>query len=573
MRTTLILLMIAAAALSAASPATAYKTMIPAGKSAIVHISNGSVSDTQLPEEPLDATTLEAVKRAPAWLYWELIRNLSLLQPDLRIKCAELILNAQDPYIDEIAFCVAHLAPEDLSRMDLSLIQKNAMLIYETAGQLKYVKIIDHGIAGIDRDYYSTTSYRVGNGKKICVNELPRDIYYWYIVHPKITRELPDYIDPATGEHGEPGAGVFWRDYLYNHNDPGRLLLKNILSTCEVLWCGKKNDPDNGAIGAISQWLKENIKFCTPPKRQFQPVRVYNFHEGRCSECGYLNTAAARTALIPCLLSTAYADNHKWNEFYDRRWIQWEPIGMMMDAPGTYDKWKDFPVTGVFNWRGDGYVWNSTDHYSAACKLRVRLTDLSGNPIDGAQVIVDNPGGYPKERCLWSYTDNKGECSLNLGDELQTFEARIRSGIGLIDGKFKINRSITAEVYTWSPVYYGQIRKPAAVPFELKCPDGMQLDFSVTVESELLQGQNPDDNSTFCLTQAGKIDLYLCDAENYARYLSGMQFSAALVLKNVSSLHSSVKIPAEGNWYLIFSNEGKVNAAECIKAKVECSFL
>ena len=55
------------------------------------------------------------------------------LTPDYLEKWAGAINDAVDPYVDEIAFCIAHLSPQYLMSpyASIQLIKENAELIYE----------------------------------------------------------------------------------------------------------------------------------------------------------------------------------------------------------------------------------------------------------------------------------------------------------------------------------------------------------------------------------------------------------------------------------------------------------
>ena len=57
----------------------------------------------------------DAVAYAPDWLKVELEDNFSRLDSSYQDLYATMILNSQDPYVDEIAFCIAHLAPQTLT--------------------------------------------------------------------------------------------------------------------------------------------------------------------------------------------------------------------------------------------------------------------------------------------------------------------------------------------------------------------------------------------------------------------------------------------------------------------------
>ncbi|GAI47339.1 unnamed protein product, partial [marine sediment metagenome] len=97
---------------------------------------------------------------------------------------ANMILGSQDPYVDEIAFCIAHLAPQTLTNAQFypDVLVENAEYVYRNDTVLEYVTIIDSGSAAVGGDYYSTTWYCVCEDGDTADYYLPRDIYYWFIV-------------------------------------------------------------------------------------------------------------------------------------------------------------------------------------------------------------------------------------------------------------------------------------------------------------------------------------------------------------------------------------------------------
>jgi len=105
-----------------------------------------------------------AIAKAPKWLRNDLYNVLSRVNELHQPVWASAINDAEDPYIDEIAFSIAHLSPEYLSANvagDLygsaELIQENAEMIYNNAQYLDYVEVVDYGSSTTDENYYSTT--------------------------------------------------------------------------------------------------------------------------------------------------------------------------------------------------------------------------------------------------------------------------------------------------------------------------------------------------------------------------------------------------------------------------------
>ncbi len=169
--------------------------------------------------EQLAKEAQDAIKRAPKWLREDLARNMVLLSKDNQIRYGKLILSVKDPnQVDEVAFLVARIPPQELQAKTFvpQLILDNAAAIYDHAKHLPYVELVEVGQAGKDDDYYTTARYTgLRNGKEVHW-KLPRDIYYWYVVHPKLDAEKLTYVDPATGDPAPAPKGVFWRNYLWS---------------------------------------------------------------------------------------------------------------------------------------------------------------------------------------------------------------------------------------------------------------------------------------------------------------------------------------------------------------------
>jgi hypothetical protein len=505
-------------------------------------------------------TAQDAVACAPDWLKTELEDNFSRLDSAYQNLYADVILNTPAPYIDEVAFCIAHLAPQTLTNysFDPELILFNAEVLYANDDSLDYVRIIDYP----GSSFYSTTSYFVaestGTGVDTFELELPKEIYYWFIVHPKLHKELPGYIDPNTGNPSP--TGFFWRDYLFNHADTGYPLLCDSLKGIKTLWNSRKNSLNNGAVGRVTDWIQDVMVFQSYPHHD-QPVRIYHLHIGTCSVHSYLTAGTSRASLIPAVVTVAYRNNHKWNEFYDRRWIQWEPVNTFVDNTTTYETWGSIGhFRGIFDWRGDANVWTMTERYTPVCTLKVYVSDAQANPVDGARIIIDGPGS-PGPWATVGWTTSSGDCQFLLGDSVSYFTGAVQSSIGNISTTTIINNSQPNVTYYWNPVLSGTIDQLKARSDTLPSSplDDYKFEYTAEVSNEILYGTNPIDGNTFSdFSDAGNIDFFICDQVNFAAYTAGDSFYAFQIIEDVSSLDSSFTLPTDEDWYLVLSNEDQV---------------
>ncbi|MCG2825955.1 MAG: hypothetical protein L6265_05110, partial [Thermoplasmatales archaeon] len=122
-------------------------------------------------------------------------RNLSYVE-----EYTDLILDVENKYVDEIAFCIAHTSVDVLTDEDvyLDVFKKNAELIYEINKTIQYANLVEEGNYSTG-DYYTTIKYNYSQDGEIKNTTLPPDIYYWFVVHPKISDEIPTFINPETG--------------------------------------------------------------------------------------------------------------------------------------------------------------------------------------------------------------------------------------------------------------------------------------------------------------------------------------------------------------------------------------
>ena len=362
------------------------------------------------------------------------IYNESLIEGYL-----DSIIDPVDPrYRDEIAFACAYTPPEQLR--DNALVQifnDNVRYIYERAPMLSYVSLVE--VPG--RDGYTTARYNMRAGSDYLSIEIPRDVYYWGVVHPRITEEEIAYIDPSTGGKADPSTGGrFWREYLWEHADgsypPGPVypddwtgpkayyptefsppLLKEVASTPIILWDMQPYEPPTGfdhagevnkrpwdlrdhAIEKVSHWVSKTLvlnKQESPEnERPNQPVRIAHLHNGNCGELQDLTIAAARCALIPARGVLLMGEDHVWSEFYAGGWHQWDNYwsdsgGVIANSMNYWWEWGSRGGSGLFAMMGDGSVEDVGTAYrppDVTGSLSVYVRDARGVGVDGARVLV-----------------------------------------------------------------------------------------------------------------------------------------------------------------------------------------
>ncbi|MBN2054608.1 Ig-like domain-containing protein [bacterium] len=168
-----------------------------------------------VPDLGLCEDAMAAIALAPEWLVDDLADNFSRLEEAEQQEIAQYILNpADERYRDEYAFLAAHMAPEMLSHryFDGFILEENVRWIYDMADALAYVELLDVDNGG--GDYYTTARYRMLDGGVPEWVEVPREIYYWYVVQPKVSDEKVMYTNPEDGSYAAAPVGVFWRPYL-----------------------------------------------------------------------------------------------------------------------------------------------------------------------------------------------------------------------------------------------------------------------------------------------------------------------------------------------------------------------
>ncbi len=514
-----------------------------------------------------------AAASAPDWMRDDLRWNLGLLSEANQDRYAALILSAEPQTRDEVAFQVAHLSWTILANpnWDESLLAGNAELVYTVDQDLDFVQVVDHPGPG----YYSTTEYVFTGGGSPTTVEIPREIYYWYVVMPKVSDEVP--LQDATV------YDMFWREYLYTQNDAGFPLLSEAVSGCTSLWDGLPHNTWNTvdtsqAVDVVSWWVYSTIIEAAWGNRPIQPNIIAHEHNGNCGETQDLLSAAARTCLIPAVCTMDINEDHVWVEFWwEEEWHPWQPD--WVDNP--YIAY-DFEYGGskecscIWSWRNDGLTWDDAGIYTETCTLTVVITDSLGIPVDNARVSIASEAWQSPSlaRGTWGETDRDGTITFVLGDS-QDYYVSVASRLGNypVSGYLQlIDDSQSWEHYYWNhmtalPVPSLQVAEgtPGSdsrylVEVEYDLPWDLMLgrDFYATPRSEYAERM-----------YEGSLDFFLVDEENLLLYLDELPFTGYWVQDAQPGASIWFHTPsAQKDYYAVFSGYEHAGAATLVDLTV-----
>ncbi len=369
---------------------------------------------TRAAQELTDLAT-EAVGVAPAWLRDDLEVALGRMEEESQDEFAALLIDLDDPYlVDEVAFTIAHVSTEVLESAGFypELLTVNAEYVYRADAQLEYVELVEVGEPGVDDDFYTTAAYRVETADGSVVERtVDRDIYYWYVVHPRLEDEPPYFIDGwSSGYAASPDDGWFWRGFLWEQaleecpEDRECPVLDGWFTDTDVLWKSREGSAeDNGAMGRLVQYVREVLAWGAGDERPVQPVRIYAVACGNCGEHADMSCAAARTALVPCQNVGARSNDHTWNEFWDEGWHGWEPVNSSIDYMGYYSGGVDRDLVdndcdGTTDYAddpvdhdGDGYAGMDGDCDDTDAAVHPGATEVQNGRDDDCDGVAD-PG-------------------------------------------------------------------------------------------------------------------------------------------------------------------------------------
>jgi len=278
------------------------------------------------PAIQLTTQAQQSVDACPTWLQEHLIWKFSVLSAENQDRYGALLLAHQgQPYFDELAFTVAYLSWVILANpgWDESVLVENAQGIYVHDPLLSYVNVVDY----TGDDYYSTTEYNtIVEGDTVWV-EIPKEIYYHYVVMPKVSDERPLNDSSVYNE--------FWRQYLWDMDDAGYPVLSEVLNpnvqvfwdqqTKSYGWSSEVEFSDSlHAVDIVTGWVRATIDAPASGNRPIQPNVIAHEHNGNCGENQDLLCAAARLALIPTACVMDINEDHVWCQaWWGDTWHGW----------------------------------------------------------------------------------------------------------------------------------------------------------------------------------------------------------------------------------------------------------
>lgn len=549
-------------------------------------------------DDPLTDLAVQALDAAPEWLYSELYTNFSEMNDSNQDEYAQLIIDTPDPYKDEVAFQVAHISYGFLPYIDSDLLEVNANLLYDNDAYLDYVNIVDYGSS--PGDYYSTVEYCVDISGTPTWIEAPKEIYYWYVVHPKCSDEKPKMDSTVYNE--------FWREFLFDYTHASYLNreLYDVLSDTSVVWDRQMNnytgsrsfDADDTALDVIGNWVSRHIPVRASSPRPIQPNQVITDHNGNCGELQDLLCAGTRAALIPCASAMDICEDHVWCEFWDEGWhpyqVSWgAPVGQPA-APGPThvgnygicydaDQGGSKEISGIWDWRGDGFNEQVIDNYSEYCTLAVTVHDTDGNLVDGGRVRIATEsiyGGY--NYTAWETTDSSGIAYFVLGDD--------DPGCGPSGGRDYFVRVDSYELYGGYPdgfagsgttkiiedaipggtyAYTAQLIDGDTMPLlditEAEYPANplesykFEIEYSFPDETKFGRNCYGGVHLYNYVSETGNVDFFVCDPGNYDQFLNGDPFEAFVISEDSGSGSDSFIFPDTVSWHGVFSNADHLN--------------
>lgn len=603
------------------------ETLFPGEYSAFIINTNDESIEFIAPEYDLDPKCYDAIDRAPDWLSKDLLIKFRILSSaNLDGMLAQLILDCEENVVDEVAFVIAHSSYQTLSasrfRQDIEVIVRNAEFIYNIVDSLKYVELVEYGNFE-DKDYYTTTKYKIKNGANGSIEwiEAPKEIYYWYVVHPKIRQE-GIYVQDNGTNNQQRTYGHFWRDYIWNNPNP-QYDYRNVNKTtskgsidnierfaervmqAEILWDRQKTyfpfkrdyQAGDHALNIIGNWCSRAIPVDAVLPRAIQPNQALFEHNGNCGEDAYLIAAACRTALIPLIHRNTSCEDHALGAFWDNGWHHYEFFrGGLSERGNQFYGITNLLEGGSYGWttsivegyRPDGYCENHTAEYTGLCTVDLTVGDVDGNPVDGLQVILfANPYAYGQGyyRAGQAWTNSDGNINFKVGAKSDGSGKTYAFQVYHPD--FGIQ---PAEDQVWI-----LINTPAARGYDykatIKLQQGNMPTYDVTSNEtpqigdygihlnwdpqEIITGSIYDkdfpwDEFHYWNKETkGTVSFFLCDAENFDKHKSGQPFEAYEFEKDAREGDITLALPGPGEWYAIISNERGTKNLQHVEATCE----
>lgn len=312
--------------------------------------------------------------------------------------------------------------------------------------------------------------------------------------------------------------------------------------------------------------------------RSRYPQRTLYLHFGNCGEMQQVLGAAGRASLVPVAHVDSYAQDHVWDEFFlDERWYHYE-IGRS-DGGTSIDTRHDQAWGSVARWRGDGWVENATELYSAETfTVEFTVTDSEGRPVDGAAVVLASDynkvvgGTVPIVRTNLVWTDRQGKASIVLGTGYNVYY-RVESSVGVFPSEDSVEKaacvdgydprgrpcpedsSVDGAVYSFDVTLPGSLGRPEV---SVSSAEGDRLlGLDVVVGPDVLFGTNPMTGETFYKTHGqGVLDVHVVDQANLDLARAGSAFEALGSWSDVTEVMEDLPIDLDTDLYVVLSSAG-----------------
>jgi hypothetical protein len=386
--------------------------------------------------------------------------------PARAIQFANIINNVPQKMVDELVFSISHSGKSSLMHpstwADVWL--NNTQTLYYNDAYLDYANIVDYNLGMPDQ--FSTVEYWVKEDDSGILSryEYPPYIYYWWIVHPKGSDELPTFINPRVKTSGHGGAslpppagnGTFWRWSVFNEADTSwpddsalsvkypkeenPPLLRDKMSGIQYLWDGvaystgrlynnsgetARNNTgfvirpwttDTHALEVATHWVEStlalNAQEHNDGNRPRQISTIQFEHNGNCGELSDLTLGALRATLIPYIEILGIAGDHCYGAFYERGWHQidnhWSASTSIVDNWDLYHYGWNRDWGSLITYRGDGammapFPMNETQKIFDANGWRD--PDFVGSDRGNVTVKVTDGNGNPIDGVRVSLAD------------------------------------------------------------------------------------------------------------------------------------------------------------------------
>jgi hypothetical protein len=285
------------------------------------------------------------------------------------------------------------------------------------------------------------------------------------------------------------------------------------------------------------------------------------------------------------------AEDHAWNEFYENGWHQydnhWSDSGSHIDKYNMYwEGWGERGGSGIWMHKGNDDTTDVTAKYippAEQSRVIVRITDRSGNPVDGARVMMGSH--WMAERnidqdlttatfpfpSIWNYTDTSGISEFRLAK--QNFTIKVISKLGnAVQNKTYIDSS---GVYHFNFTLEGALPRPALLANEVADPFTINPMYKMTVEYSVSEGvqfpPNPENGNYHPEPQPASniINSFMSTNTEFQKYQEGTFFSAFQVRLG-ASIFSSSEIISDGtdNIYFVLSNQNTMETSKVVNFKI-----